>query len=143
MEVARKGDSLALRLDHGDDILRSIGRSIEAERSTMSIVAGLGMISEFELGYFDEGNYIKAYFEEAHELLSMQGSVSSEGDPRIHIHVTVADRSHKAYGGHLLQGKAWMSNEVFMIRIDGLHSVREIDPETRVGILRLLQVESG
>jgi len=62
-EVARKGDSLALRLDHGDDILRSIGRSTEAERSTMSIVAGLGMISEFELGYFDEGNYIKAYFE--------------------------------------------------------------------------------
>ena len=59
MEVARKGDTLALRLDHGDDILRSIGRSIEAERSTMSIVAGLGMISEFELGYFDEGTMSK------------------------------------------------------------------------------------
>jgi hypothetical protein len=37
------GASLTLRLDHGDDILRSIGRSI---------VAGLGMISEFELGYW-------------------------------------------------------------------------------------------
>lgn len=126
-----------MRLDHGDDILDSIGQSVEAERSTMSIVAGLGMISEFELGYFDEGKYIKAYFEEVHELLSVQGSVASEGNPRIHVHATVANRSHKAYGGHLLRGKAWMSNEIFMIRIDGLHSVREVDPEKRVGILRL------
>ncbi len=137
MQVARNRDSLVLRLDHGDDILDSIGQSVEAERSTMSIVAGLGMISEFELGYFDEGKYIKAYFEEAHELLSVQGSVASEGNPRIHVHATVANRSHKAYGGHLLRGKAWMSNEIFMIRIDGLHSVREVDPEKRVGILRL------
>ncbi len=137
MQVARNRDSLVLRLDHGDDILDSIGQSVEAERSTMSIVAGLGMISEFELGYFDEGKYIKAYFEEVHELLSVQGSVASEGNPRIHVHATVANRSHKAYGGHLLRGKAWMSNEIFMIRIDGLHSVREVDPEKRVGILRL------
>lgn len=137
MQVARNRDSLVLRLDHGDDILDSIGQSVEAERSTMSIVAGLGMISEFELGYFDEGKYIKAYFEEVHELLSVQGSVASEGNPRIHVHATVANRFHKAYGGHLLRGKAWMSNEIFMIRIDGLHSVREVDPEKRVGILRL------
>lgn len=142
MEFASKGNSLALRLDHGEDILHSVGQSVEEERSTISIVAGLGMISEFELGYFDEGSYIKAYFEEAHELLSMQGSVSSEGNPRIHIHVTVADRSHKAYGGHLLKGKAWMSNEIFMTRIDGLHSVREVDPEKRVGTLRLRRIES-
>jgi predicted DNA-binding protein with PD1-like motif len=143
MEVARKGDSLVLRLDHGEDVLQSVARAVEAESSTISITAGLGMISEFELGYFDKGTYIKAFFGEAHELLSMQGSVSSEGSPRIHVHVTVADKSHKAYGGHLLQGKAWMSDEIFMTCVHGLRSVRELDPVKRVGILHLSKTGPG
>jgi predicted DNA-binding protein with PD1-like motif len=143
MESASAGDKLVLRLDHGEDILGSIGTAIEAERSTMAVTAGLGMISEFELGYFDRGEYITEYIEEPHELLSVQGSVSSEGEPRIHIHVTVADRSHKASGGHLLRGKVWMSNEIFMMRIEGVHSFRRVDPEKRVGILHLSSAEDG
>jgi predicted DNA-binding protein with PD1-like motif len=142
METARKGESIVLRLDHGEDVLQSIAEATEAESSTMSISAGLGMMSEFELGYFDEGTYVTRFFEEAHELLSMQGSVASEGSPRIHVHVAVADRSHKAYGGHLLRGKVWMSNEIFMTRVKGLHSVRELDPERRVGVLHLSQTNS-
>ena len=128
---------MVLRLDHGEDILESVRASVESERSTLAVTAGLGMISDFELGYFDQGEYITEHFEEAHELLSMQGSVSSDGDQRIHIHVTVADKSHEAFGGHLLSGKAWMSNEIFLTRLEGVRSVRRLDPEKRVGVLRL------
>jgi predicted DNA-binding protein with PD1-like motif len=59
------------------------------------------------------------------------------------VHVTVADKSHKAYGGHLLQGKAWMSNEIFMTCVHGLRSVRELDPVKRVGILHLSKTGPG
>ncbi len=137
MESFSNGDKAFLRLDHGEDVLASIAALAESERSTMVIVAGLGMISEFELGYFDRGTYIKKYFEEAHELLSLQGSVSTEGEPRIHVHVTVADKSHAAFGGHLLRGKAWMSNEIALLRLEGLRSARVVDPEKKVGILHL------
>ena len=126
-----------LRLDHGEDILESVKAAIETERATLALTAGLGMISDFELGYFDRGEYITKHFEEAYELLSMQGSVSSEGEPRIHVHVTVANKSHEAFGGHLLKGKVWMSNEIFFTRLEGVRSVRKVDPEKRVGVLRL------
>lgn len=137
METARSGDAVLLRLDHGEDMLRSVADTVSEERSTMMIVAGLGMLSEFELGYFDSGKYITKAFEEAHELLSMQGSVSTAGEPRIHIHVTVADKSHAASGGHLLAGKVWMSNEILLKRVDGVSSERTHDPDKNVGVLHL------
>ncbi|UCE92073.1 MAG: DUF296 domain-containing protein [Methanobacteriota archaeon] len=137
MQIARKGDTIFIRLDHGEDVLESLSEAIREERSTLVLTAGLGMISEFEIGYFDNGNYVKKSFEEAHELLSMQGSVATEGDPRLHIHVTVADRSHSAFGGHLVRGRVWMSNEIAALRIEGLSSSRQMDPVKKVGILQL------
>ncbi|UCE44939.1 MAG: DUF296 domain-containing protein [Methanobacteriota archaeon] len=137
MQVARKGNTIVLRLDHGEDILDSILKSVGDADSTMILTAGLGMISDFELGYFDNGQYITKAFSEACELLSMQGSVAAEGDPKLHIHVAVADRSHAAFGGHLLRGKVWMSNEIFLMNVEGLGSIRQFDPAKKVGVLQL------
>lgn len=137
MEVARKEAFVLLRLEHGEDILESIKQTTKDERSTMVIVSGLGMISEFEIGYFDSGSYLKKSYDEPHELLALQGTISTEGEPRIHMHVTVANKKHDAFGGHLMCGKVWMSNEICMIRLDRLISVRSVDPEKKVGILHL------
>lgn len=137
MEVARKDAFVLIRLEHGEDILESIKQTIKEERSTMVVISGLGMISEFELGYMDRGNYLKRSYDEPHELLALQGTISTEGEPRIHIHATVANKYHDAFGGHLMRGKAWMSNEICMIRLERLMSVRSLDPEKKVGILHL------
>jgi predicted DNA-binding protein with PD1-like motif len=137
MEVARKDAFVLVRLEHGEDILESIKHTIKEERSTMVIVSGLGMISDFELGYFDRGNYLKRSYVEPHELLALQGTISTEGEPRIHIHATVANKEHDAFGGHLMSGKVWMSNEIGLVRLERLVSVRALDAEKGVGILHL------
>lgn len=126
-----------IRLDHGEDILASLSDAVHEEKSTLALTTGLGMISDFEIGYFDNGKYLRKVFAEAHELLSMQGSVATEGDPRLHIHVTVADKTHSAFGGHLLRGKVWMSNEIVALRVEGLSSSRELDTVKKVGVLQL------
>ena len=135
MEIARKEAFVLVRLEHGEDILESIKQTVKEERSTMVLVAGLGMISDFELGFFDRGNYLTQSFDDPHELLSLQGTISTEGEPRIHIHATVANKEHEAFGGHLMRGKAWMSNEIGLLRLERLISVRSMDPEKKVGIL--------
>jgi len=135
MEIARKGSILALRLEHGEDVLASIDEAVKEERSTMFIFAGLGMVTEFELGYFDNGMYVTRSFPEPHELVSMQGSVAVHGQPRVHPHVCVASREHVAFGGHLLRGKVWMSNEIVLVRMEGQESRRIRDEAKRVGIL--------
>lgn len=137
MELAHRDPGIILRLGHGEDILESMKEAVKDEKSTCLVVSGLGMLHEFELGYFDRGNYINKFFSEPHELLSMQGSVASEGDPRVHIHVAVANTKHEAFGGHLLSGRVWMSNEIGLLRLSGLKSARSIDQEKKVGILHL------
>lgn len=135
MEVARKGQVLMLRLDHGEDVLGAIQEVARDEDSTMVITAGLGMITDFELGYFDRGNYIRRSFSEPYELIGMQGSVASRGDPRHHVHVTVADKEHRSFGGHLLRGKVWMSNEICLLLLQDLVSRREVNTERKVAVL--------
>jgi predicted DNA-binding protein with PD1-like motif len=137
MQIARAGSVLMLRLDHGEDILASIGSAVKDEKSTMLVVTGLGMLSDFELGFFDRGSYIRREYPDPHELLSLQGSIAAEGEPRIHIHATVADTEHRAFGGHLMRGKAWMSNEIGLLRLEGHRSSRIFDNDKRVGVLRI------
>ena len=137
MEISRKGAVMMLRLDQDEDILGSIQEAVKNERYTLLVTTGLGMIHDFELGYFDKGKYLKKAFSEPHELLALQGSVASEGEPRIHIHATVADAKHKAFGGHLMRGKVWMSNEIGLLLLDGGFSKRVMDPGKKVGILHI------
>ncbi|MGQ9587178.1 MAG: PPC domain-containing DNA-binding protein [Thermoplasmata archaeon] len=139
METAISDEIIMLRLDHGEDILDSISNAVMNEPSTMLVVTGLGMISDFELGYFDRGKYIKKALAEPHELLALQGSIASKGDPRAHIHATVANTKHEVFGGHLMRGKAWMSNEIGIIKLERIRSRRTFDPEKKVGILHLSQ----
>lgn len=137
MEISRKGAVMMLRLDQDEDILGSIQEAVKNERYTLLVTIGLGMLYDFELGYFDKGKYLKKGFSDPHELLALQGSVASEGEPRIHIHATVADTKHNAFGGHLMRGKVWMSNEIGLIRLEGGFSKRVMDSAKKVGILHI------
>jgi len=137
MEISRKGAVMMLRLDQDEDILGSIQEAVKNERYSLLVTTGLGMIHDFELGYFNKGKYLKKAFSEPHELLALQGSVASEGEPRIHIHATVANTKHEAFGGHLMRGKAWMSNEIGLVRLEGGFSKRILDPKKRAAILHI------
>jgi predicted DNA-binding protein with PD1-like motif len=137
IQQSRSGQVHILRLDDGEDIIDSILKSARDSRSTMLICTGLGMITDFELGYFEKGEYISKSYAEPHELLSLQGAISGYGEHRVHIHAAVADKEHKMFGGHLLRGRVWMSNEIGILRLDGVRSTREIDPEKKVTVLNL------
>jgi len=137
MEIVRSENYLVLRLEHGDDILGAVARATGDEPGTLFVTTGIGMIHDFELGYFDNGVYVKKSFAEPHELLSMQGSVASAGEPRIHIHATVANKEHHAFGGHLIRGKVWMSNEIAMLNLRDRKSSRVFDPTKKVGVLHI------
>lgn len=140
MEIARTQDYIFMRLSHGEDIIKSLEEVVAEEKSTLLFVTGIGMITDFELGYFDRGQYIRRTFKEPHELTMLQGSVASEGEPRMHIHATVADKEHRAFGGHLLKGWVWMSNEIGLLRLKGVDSKRWLDKEKGVAILHVSQI---
>lgn len=137
MEMRKDGNHVLLRLDHGEEVIPSIEVAVKDMTGTFMIAAALGMMHELEIGYFDRGKYITKEIEEPVELLTMSGSISSEGENRVHIHASLAMKNHESIGGHLISGKVWMSEEILLVHLPEIESQREIDPEKRVGILRL------
>jgi len=140
MEIAHSQDYIMLRLAHGENILKTLEEVVAEEKATLLIATGIGMITDFELGYFENGQYVKMSFKEPHELVMLQGTVASEGELRMHIHAVVADKDHRAFGGHLLKGWVWVSNEIGLLRLKGVRSKRILDKDRGVAVLHVSQI---
>ncbi len=119
---------MVARLSDGAELfpsLRVIMKSIDSECGM--IVSGIGMLTDFKLGYFDRGSseYIWEEFNEPMELLSLNGSFTNEGS--IHLHAQVSGKDHDVKGGHLDGGRVFNVNEITMVVFDDIDLTREID----------------
>lgn len=102
----RNGNLITSKLEKDDDVFESIEKLIDQYGIKGGIiVSGIGMLKNFEIGYWNGREYEKKFIEKNHELVAMHGSIS-ENDPKIHIHVGLAGPDHMLTGGHLISGKA-------------------------------------
>ncbi|MGC8565671.1 MAG: PPC domain-containing DNA-binding protein [Thermoplasmata archaeon] len=105
--ISRKnGNIIIAKLEKDDDVFESIDKLISKYSIAGGIiVSGVGMLKNFEIGYWNGKEYEKKFIEKNHELVAMHGSIA-ETDPKIHIHVGLAGPDHMLTGGHLISGKA-------------------------------------
>lgn len=120
----RNGNLIISKLEKDDDVFESIEKLIDQYGIKGGIiVSGIGMLKNFEIGYWNGREYEKKFIEENHELVAMHGSIS-ENDPKIHIHVGLAGPDHMLTGGHLISGKADPMVELTILDTDlPLHRV--------------------
>jgi predicted DNA-binding protein with PD1-like motif len=90
-------------------------------------------------GFYDleRKEYDRIPIEEHTEVLSLLGnlSVTDEG-PRLHAHVTLGRRDGSALGGHLFEGNAGATLEIF-VREEPGELRRSDDPEVGLPLLDL------
>ena len=116
----RDGLVTVIRFDVGEELVSSIGgwcseQGIEAA----AVVAGIGMLSDIRIGRYDGSEYLSRTIAESSEILSLQGNVSmKEGEPFVHLHVSLADEDFSAVGGHLFEGTVSMTIELVMLELD-------------------------
>jgi uncharacterized protein len=74
------------------------------------------------VGFYDieRREYDRIPIEEETEVLAFLGnlSVTDEG-PRLHAHVTLSRRDGSAFGGHLFEGRAGATLEIFILEVPG------------------------
>ncbi len=88
------------RLQRGDDLKESILRIAEEENIRSGVVlCGVGCLKEAR---FRKAG-AKSEFRNAghYEIVALQGTIA---DGHVHIHISLADESCAAIGGHLLSG---------------------------------------
>lgn len=125
------GDVLIVKLEDGEDVHSSLIRACSLHNVNFGwVYGGIGIMREFTLGYFTGSNYLKKYFEDPHELLSLSGSVTLDAEVPIHLHCSVSSREFNVVGGHLFEGVANILNEVFIRRFDRIEIGRKLSPVT-------------
>jgi hypothetical protein len=125
------GEVLIVKLEDGEDVHMSLADACRCHGMNFAwVYGGIGILREFTLGYFTGRDYIKKYFEEPHELLSLSGSVTLDTEVPIHLHCSVSSRDFNVLGGHLFKGTANVLNEVFIKRLQGIELGRKLSPVT-------------
>ncbi|MCK5024401.1 MAG: DUF296 domain-containing protein [Thermoplasmata archaeon] len=122
---------VALKLNHDEDLFQCLHKAIiDFNIKSGYVLMGIGMLRDAEIGYFDGTKYFTKHLAEPHELVSMQGNISSKDEIIIHIHCSLADHDHSLVGGHLNKGIVNIINEIFIKKVDEIELGRKLNSET-------------
>lgn len=131
METRREGMSILVKLSDGEDLFPSLEAAArEHGFENGAVLWGIGMVQDFEIGFFGPKGYDRTVYADRCELLGLHGSISLRGDPKIHLHVTVGRPDHAAVGGHLFRAKAAVVNEIHVVRFDAIRLNRRLNEKT-------------
>ena len=122
MEYKVFEDTIVVRLDKGDEIVKSLLDVAKKEKLTLASVSGIGATDDFEVGVFDlaRSDYEHVRFGGNHEIVSLVGNVTAkDGAPYLHLHIACAGEGGKIVGGHLFEGKISLTAEIFLQKGSG------------------------
>ncbi len=116
----RNSGRTVIRFDIGEEFPKTLAEWCRKERvRSAAVVAGIGMLRDIEIGRYDGRDYEKEIVEPSSEILSLQGNVSmKEGEPFVHLHVSLADEDMDVMGGHLFKGTVSMTIELVLLEFD-------------------------
>ncbi|MFW6335415.1 MAG: PPC domain-containing DNA-binding protein [Desulfosalsimonas sp.] len=136
MGILKKAGSkqvLVGRLDCGADLLEEITSACRENGITLGRVEAIGAVQRARLGYYDQKNREYRFFtlDRPLEITVLAGNVSlKDGSPMVHAHLTLADESGSAYGGHLAPGTLVFACEIMIEILEGPVLERSHDRET-------------
>jgi predicted DNA-binding protein with PD1-like motif len=144
METRQDGNTILLKLSEGEDLVPSLEAAAQKhDVESGAVLWGIGMIQDFEIGFFGPNGYEKTAFADRHELLALHGSIAMRGDPKLHLHVAAGRRDHSVIGGHLFRAKTAVVNEIQIARFDAIRLNRRFNEKTGLRELIFEEVASS
>lgn len=142
MQAARSGPDWMLRLDEGEEVVATLAAWADREGiRAASVLQGLGLVRETEVGYLRGDRYESRRFVEPLELLSLAGSIAwEEGAPSVHLHLIGGGPDHRTVGGHLLSSTVALLAEITVRTFPGLTFQR---PRLAGRSIRRLELPEG
>ncbi len=138
MQSAINGNLVMAKFSDGEDVFESLEAVARAHRiDSGAVLWGIGMLQDFEIGFFGTQGYEKMAYADRHELLAFHGSVAMRADPKFHLHVALAGADHRVIGGHLFRAKACVVNEVCIEKLDTIRLNRRRNPKTTLNELEI------
>ena len=121
MQSKEKDNMIFMRLFPDEDVQEKLKEACRLhDIKTAVILSGLGQLKKVQLGYFKGKNdYTPKNFDMPHELLSLTGNIcKQDGDYILHLHAVLGDEKKNTVGGHLIEGKVEITNEIVLLKTD-------------------------
>lgn len=122
MEYIRYGNTYVVRMDRGEEVMAKLTELAEKEQIRLAHLYGLGAADHLTMGCYDvaQQKYHVKDLDGAFEITNLTGNMTrKDGKPYLHVHITVADESQKAFGGHLNACVISGTCELFVTVLDG------------------------
>ncbi|MBC17653.1 DNA-binding protein [Pseudodesulfovibrio profundus] len=122
MEYTRFDSKLLMRLDPGEEIVESMTAVCSKENIQLGVVSGIGAVNKATVGLFNPvtKEYFSTTMEKDFEVTNLTGNVSQmNGEVYLHLHATLADLDHNAFGGHLNAATVSATAEIWIDIVDG------------------------
>ena len=122
MQYKRFGNTWMIRIDIGEEIMTSLKQFCAKEEIRLAQVNAIGATEHAVIGVYDlkEHQYHREELEGFMEITSLSGSVTEmNGEPYIHLHVTMADQGNILHGGHAIELHVGATCEMFVQAVDG------------------------
>ena len=139
MRYRQFGTTCIIRIDRGEEIVSTINEFCTGKRIFLGTVQGIGAVGNAEIGLFETATkkyHAKTLWGDL-ELTALLGSITTmNGAPYLHLHATITDSTHQAFGGHLKSAVVSGTCEVFITMLEG-RVERVFDDETGLNLLDL------
>ena len=108
-----------IKLEKGDELLTSILDYVKKNNISAGFLTGIGALKKGKIGYFDVelNKYLNTKFSEV-ELVACTGNIAKNKEtqePVAHIHIIIADKEGKSFGGHLVEAIVSVTAEIYLV----------------------------
>ena len=121
------------KLSHGGDLLEEITNICRKVNIQLGRVEALGAVQKARLAFYNQQAQEYQFFSinQSLEITKLIGNISlKDGDPFVHAHITLADKTGKTYGGHLASGTVVFACEFILEAFEGPILERKFDKVT-------------
>jgi predicted DNA-binding protein with PD1-like motif len=128
------------KLSHGGDLLEEVTDICRKENIQLGRVEALGAVQRARLGFYNQQTHEYQFHvvDQPLEITKLVGNVSlKDGNPFVHAHITLADKTGNAYGGHLAPGTLVFACEFILEAFDGPILERVFDEVTGLPLWKM------
>ena len=121
MKVKKIDDVYLVRVDKGEDIMKTLNDICAEKGIRLAKISGIGATDSISLSVYnsDEKKYYTKNFTGPHEITNLTGNVTQlDNQTYLHIHATIADKDFNAYGGHLKSAVVSGTCEIFIYKVN-------------------------
>ncbi|WP_347217303.1 PPC domain-containing DNA-binding protein [Chryseobacterium sp.] len=123
-------------IQSNSNIVETLTDFIKNQNIQAGEVSGIGAVSEATLRFFnfETKNYADKTFQEQMEVTNISGNVSViEGNPVLHLHITLGRADYTALAGHLLEATIHGAGEFIFYPLN-TRVVKIKDQETGINL---------